>query len=749
MKTAESNVSFLEQNQPEHFDQVLDFEFLYMIAEMAIEEVESPVKQFEFTQRLSTARQVYEARLSGFVQAVVTAEKGVALLNALEDFWTTDRSLLAVYEYLRDINKDRLEDVFDVQELIIEAAPQTEKELAVALAVVQAAKTRDLAAFKATLIEYIEYFERIPLEEELEEITKGYMQLILVAEEGPRSEPWTVKELQELFDISNSFIFTNIAELAFDTANRKGLNLARSLLPYLPGEFDKVALAEVMAEMDLRIQVFEAENTEELYYRLEKIQIKYVKIPLLEAYLEKLPTLLPPLEDSFWPDAVTLETIEFDFAEYLRYIVAGWDFTIQASGIDSVNFEYLQSILAVIDGIETDTDLASVKQLLEVLDEAMPMGIGGEEIDFDLSDPALDFQWDERREFYRAAIAAADIDTVEDVKDAIKTGNAAFFAQFKEFAAEPAAYNMHRDDGITFTIKALDKKGNPCSEFDGITADVIVEIGHRQEVVSGTFAGGTLAVKATGFTLSEIGDYEAELEIDVEGLRQLLFTAVKVSAEPQRALVLTDALEYTAGALVQISAVMLYDEEDDTKILTTENGRYSAVISMGDDGSVNRLLQFDGGIAEVVLPVAKAQEFSVEIEIADFPLAQSKPIKVKHGAPAQLAVEAEEQGRGDRRRTESVLLTVLDAAGNTVLDFEGLKVAQFTVVDDGLHAAGNPNLPDKNGTAVVEFEEGEAFILISMSDFIKQLPSSRTLTIAVSLMEDGLSAEFRCRTPKR
>jgi hypothetical protein len=112
-------------------------------------------------------------------------------------------------------------------------------------------------------------------------------------------------------------------------------------------------------------------------------------------------------------------------------------------------------------------------------------------------------------------------------------------------------------------------------------------------------------------------------------------------------------------------------------------------------------------------------------------------------------VEAEEQGRGDRRRTESVLLTVLDAAGNTVLDFEGLKVAQFTVVDDGLHAAGNPNLPDKNGTAVVEFEEGEAFILISMSDFIKQLPSSRTLTIAVSLMEEGLSAEFRCRTPKR
>ncbi|HHW73569.1 MAG TPA: hypothetical protein GX393_10150 [Firmicutes bacterium] len=361
MKTAESNVSFLEQNQPEHFDQVLDFEFLYMIAEMAIEEVESPVKQFEFTQRLSTARQVYEARLSGFVQAVVTAEKGVALLNALEDFWTTDRSLLAVYEYLRDINKDRLEDVFDVQELIIEAAPQTEKELAVALAVVQAAKTRDLAAFKATLIEYIEYFERIPLEEELEEIIKGYMQLILVAEEGPRSEPWTVKELQELFDISNSFIFTNIAELAFDTANRKGLNLARSLLPYLPGEFDKAALAEVMAEMDLRIQAFEAENTEELYYRLEKIQIKYVKIPLLEAYLEKLPTLLPPLEDSFWPDAVTLETIEFDFAEYLRYIVAGWDFTIQASGIDSVNFEYLQSILAVIDDIETDTDLASVK----------------------------------------------------------------------------------------------------------------------------------------------------------------------------------------------------------------------------------------------------------------------------------------------------------------------------------------------------------------------------------------------------
>ncbi|HHW73568.1 MAG TPA: hypothetical protein GX393_10145 [Firmicutes bacterium] len=63
------------------------------------------------------------------------------------------------------------------------------------------------------------------------------------------------------------------------------------------------------------------------------------------------------------------------------------------------------------------------------------MGIGGEEIDFDLSDPALDFQWDERREFYRAAIAAADIDTVEDVKDAIKTGNAAFFAQFKEYAA--------------------------------------------------------------------------------------------------------------------------------------------------------------------------------------------------------------------------------------------------------------------------------------------------------------------------
>src|SRR5690606_29989249 len=90
-------------------------------------------------------------------------------------------------------------------------------------------------------------------------------------------------------------------------------------------------------------------------------------------------------------------------------------------------------------------------------------------------------------------------------------------------------------------------------------------------------------------TFDTIGEQSGLLTLTIGGEEYKVYFEFVVTADPVDGIVTTDAKEYTAGDMIEITVKLLYEEQqedEEPKYLDTLNGEYPAEIFIGGiDGS--------------------------------------------------------------------------------------------------------------------------------------------------------------------
>ena len=217
---------------------------------------------------------------------------------------------------------------------------------------------------------------------------------------------------------------------------------------------------------------------------------------------------------------------------------------------------------------------------------------------------------------------------------------------------------------------------------------------------------------------------------------------ITVTADPVDGIVTTDAKEYTAGDMIEITVQLLYEEyeeqEDDEepKYLVTLNGEYPAEITIGDR-YYSKLLTFTNGVAVAEVRAEKAGDHPVKVSV-EFEdeedgwvkMTAKENVKIQAGDAVKLDVTGDADG---------AWLEARDAYGNEVLTYEGTKIIKVTYEPKvtGLSAAGYEIDPD--GQVAVKFSEGRARVLYGQFKFAPDLEDGKKYTFTFTVVEDGLT----------
>ena len=439
---------------------------------------------------------------------------------------------------------------------------------------------------------------------------------------------------------------------------------------------------------------------------LEELEIEYVFVPLLGKYLE------------------AIEKAEAKItADGIQGIV------------DEVNTSNVEGILEKINGLTVDDSLSLVESLLLELEKATPIA---EDVDFDLADK--DLAYDKARlSDYRDEFAKEerDINSVEEVKIAIKAGNEAADAKFSHFVAKDVKAEINVP--FQFTLEAFDVGGDEFTLDLSKFEDYEVQIGEEKA----TAATPTVNDNKVTFTIanpySTIGTRAAELTFKYDGKEYVFNRDVEVTAKPatEHSDVKTDKKEYVSGEDITITVTLGYAEKE---ILTTENGTYGGKVTIGGGTFYNREFAFENGVAVVKVPAGKVTEGNIVVEVLDLTLNTADSIKIIAGEPQQLLGKLLE----DNENKIEIELTVADAWGNVAKYYEGSKKVEVTVHPLAAVQGLGLDVPDGEGNAWVEFKDGKGEIDLDGSPLLEDLEAGK-YKVNVLLVERGLSVDVELK----
>jgi hypothetical protein len=218
---------------------------------------------------------------------------------------------------------------------------------------------------------------------------------------------------------------------------------------------------------------------------------------------------------------------------------------------------------------------------------------------------------------------------------------------------------------------------------------------------------------------------------------------ITVTADPVDGIVTTNAQEYTAGDMIEITVELLYkkqQEGEEPKYLVTLNGEYPAQIFIGDR-YYSKLLTFTNGVAVTEVRAEKAedeQEVKVSVEFeagADWvDMTAEETVKIQAGDAVKLDVT--EIDDNDLLGAE---LVAQDAYGNEVLTYEGTKIIKVTYELKGTGALAAGYEIDPDGQVAVKFSEGRARVLYGGFEFAPDLEAGKDYTFTFTVVEDGLT----------
>jgi len=726
-KKAEEQVKAVEGLAlPTHYNQVAAIETAIKDAYAVVAQVDDVAVRAALNVRIDKKNDAFKAVLQGHVARVGEVKSNAPeLFEALKAFWDVDAKYTATYSALASDANAKISTVHEIQKNVVEKAPTYKDDTEAAKAIVLAAQGERLIHFKNTVLGYGTYFERLNIEhdDENDTIWTAYKDSI----DDLNAETATIKDIQVKIDAVN-LAQTKSAVGVGDTLKlvRKDLNRANELIVYVAEGAERKSLVNTLADLGLILDVVEAKTEADLAKALVDLKSKFVYTQNMKQYL----TIIAA-EKANLP-AATTENIK-------KYI--------QENCIDVVNLAQVNSILAQIAAITTDTPLHRVEDLLDLLDAATP--IAGP-IDFDLGSKELSFDRT-RMSFYRAELKGKG--SIGDVKNAIKAGNAKFDAQFDKFTVKIDSATI--TDGIKFTIKALNKAGK---DFDGALTGYKATIsvsGQTASVDNLTFVGNTATVTVLGGkVLAVVDSTVADVTISKGTAGQQGYEEYKITSAPfaigataTTGTVVIDGnkKEFTAGETIKATVTLYYDTN---KVLTTESGTYAAVVTIGTEpeNRFNRTVKFTKGVAEIEVPANKVDEAQVEVIIAGMPkLKTTDAIKIKHAVAAKVAVTHKSTIGG---KLTGVEVTVQDAKGNTVTSLNGaydgtvsyaLKVELKAQADPP-----PPNVPDTEGKVSLVFTNGVANIVFG--DFLNELQAGKTYVITINAA--GFTTQFEYEVPK-
>jgi len=294
-------------------------------------------------------------------------------------------------------------------------------------------------------------------------------------------------------------------------------------------------------------------------------------------------------------------------------------------------------------------------------------------------------------------------------------------------------------EALEITVNALNRLGKVKTNFTGALAGVTVTV-IGESPISGPddaqFAGGT-AQLSFDVPFEEIGKMSAVLKFSMgaEPVEYAVPFEITVTADPKDGIVTTDAKEYTAGDMIEITVQLLYEEQQDNgepKYLVTLNGEYPAEITIGDR-YYSKLLTFTNGVAVAEVRAEEAGghpvKVSVEFEAGWVDMTAEETVKIQAGDAVKLDVTGDADG---------ALLEAQDAYGNPVLTYEGPRTIKVTYEPKGIGAstADYEYEIDPDGQVAVVFSEGRTSVLYG--DFAADLEAGE-YTFTFTVVQDGLT----------
>lgn len=219
-----------------------------------------------------------------------------------------------------------------------------------------------------------------------------------------------------------------------------------------------------------------------------------------------------------------------------------------------------------------------------------------------------------------------------------------------------------------------------------------------------------------------------------------IINEAEVIADPVDGIVTTDAKEYTAGDMIEITVKLLYEEqqaEEEPKYLYTLNGEYPAEITIGGR-YYSKLLTFNNGKAVAEVRAEEAGDHQQEVKVsvkfeaeADWvDMTAEETVKIQAGDAVKLGVTGVAGG---------ARLEAQDAYGNKVLTYEGPRTIKVTYEPKvtGFSAAGYKIDPD--GQVAVVFSKGETEVSYGLFEFAPDLKDGKPYTFTFTVVEDGLT----------
>ncbi len=767
-EVAEELLDTLEKEMPgpDHYSEIEGYDLMFVLAEMAIDMVEDPVKQYQFQQRLTNRKDKYDQTLQDYVDAVASAAQRDELLKALQAFWDTDKDLIEVYEWL--VESKEVSDVHKIQSNVIEKAWEIHRDWAVTKEIIDAALEGEPEDFGSVLAKHRAYFQHVNLDGVASEATV-VLYWWLISQVASPGGYLTIADLQAVIDAVNMLAFYQFTQEAFSfDTDRETWEMASEQLEYLLDENEKQVGRALLAEMDLRLRVYEAETAGDLYTALLGVQINYVHVPLLEEYLSYLGGVetvqAASNADLPWLGQTEEDFLQVTMAEFEDWARVALEFHRQQIQelINKVNEGNADDLLQAINEITQDTPEENVLALLEKLDATTPIVVDGEYVDFNLRDGALDFQRD-RMKFYVEALAGSEVQTIEDVKGAISSGNDLFFSQFDTFVVE-APGDAKVGQPLEFLLRALDKRGNPCGDLDDFYLElgVLIDADHWDDYPDVKWLDSGVWKVTADIVYSEITEnVVAKLSVRVDGggvwpiyEGTLVTDPFLVDADAEHLLVTTDAVEYQSGDTISVTVTLQYEADGKSRKVHTFNGlrRGQVLITDGSDAGYaefyNREFEFVNGVATVLVTAREANkdELTVQVLLPDVsaqPSAADRQIKIKPGDPAWLEASWVNAVAG-----HDIELLLQDAWRQT-LDFTAdrvkVEIRVYPAERTGLTSL-SLDVPDREGMAFVDFNEGVGVVKFAGSPLAEELKklveSGEKLALVVGLSELDFWAEL-------
>lgn len=294
------------------------------------------------------------------------------------------------------------------------------------------------------------------------------------------------------------------------------------------------------------------------------------------------------------------------------------------------------------------------------------------------------------------------------------------------------------DKGLKFTIVAYNKVGKVKTDATAPTA-IKVSIGEEESTYApSSWDKGKIVVDLSSqVTFDTIGEQSGLLTLTIDEEEYEVYFEFVVTADPVDGIVTTDAKEYTAGDMIEITVELLYKKQqadEEPKYLDTLNGEYPAKITIGGR-YYSKLLTFTNGVAVTEVRAEEAGdhpvEVSVEFEDGWVKMTANEGVKIQAGDAVKLGVTwIDDDPLG-------ALLKAQDAYGNRVLTYQGPRTIKVTYEPKGTVVPAS-YLIDPDGQVAVVFSQGETEVSYGSSEFAPNLEAGE-YTFTFTVVEDGLT----------